>query len=205
MKTCFKCDIQKELDKFYKDRTKTNNCSTYCKICSKDLEYKKRSNSQFLKIHRAKESLRRSTSSFKQQDKERRSSAIYKTKKQIYNKKWRSDPLNKLRCSMASSIRYHCSRSGRSFSTIFGFRIKELKEHMESKFELEMNWDNYGKGGWSVDHIIPVKYKINEKYYWDQEQLKNSNSQDFKKCWALSNLQPKWEIDNIKKGNRYIG
>jgi hypothetical protein len=29
------------------------------------------------------------------------------------------------------------------------------------------------------------------------------NDIDFKKSWALNNLQPKWEIPNCSKGNRF--
>ena len=28
---------------------------------------------------------------------------------------------------------------------------------------------------------------------------------EFKECWALSNLQPKLKIENIRKGNRFSG
>lgn len=28
------------------------------------------------------------------------------------------------------------------------------------------------------------------------------NCDDFKECWKLTNLQPLWAIDNLKKGNK---
>ena len=31
----------------------------------------------------------------------------------------------------------------------------------------------------------------------------HSHDEEFKKCWALENLQPMEKIANIKKGNKY--
>ena len=45
---------------------------------------------------------------------------------------------------------------------ILGCNSQTLKQHLESKFESWMNWDNYGKYngcehyGWDIDHIIPI-------------------------------------------------
>ena len=52
-----------------------------------------------------------------------------------------------------------------------------------------MNWDNYGQ--WYIDHIIPkAAFNITSPY-----------CDDFKKCWALDNLQPLWAENNIKKSD----
>ena len=59
-------------------------------------------------------------------------------------------------------------------------------------FQPGMSWDNYGKYGWHVDHRIPVSSFNIISYDCD----------DFRKCWALENLQPLWAIDNIRKGNK---
>ncbi len=34
--------------------------------------------------------------------------------------------------------------------------------------------------------------------------IKKRQDQEFKECWALSNLQPLEAIANIKKGNKYL-
>lgn len=55
-----------------------------------------------------------------------------------------------------------------------------------------MNWDNYGSY-WHIDHIKPIslfKYETAE-------------DPEFKKCWALDNLQPLEKIANLKKGNKF--
>ena len=60
------------------------------------------------------------------------------------------------------------------------------------QFKPGMTWDNYGKNGWVLDHRIPVSlFNIN-----------GIKSKGFKKCWALENLQPLWEKENISKGDK---
>ena len=63
-------------------------------------------------------------------------------------------------------------------------------EHLESKFDDKMTWDNYGSY-WHVDHIVGVA-NFNYTSYEDEA---------FKKCWSLENLQPLYGVDNLKKGD----
>ena len=65
-------------------------------------------------------------------------------------------------------------------------------KHLESKFKEGMSWDNYGKGGWEIDHIYPLS----------RFDIKSKEDPNFKKAWALSNLQPLWKQENIRKGNK---
>ena len=83
-------------------------------------------------------------------------------------------------------------KAGRRWETLVGYTIEDLIEHLESKFEPWMTWENYGK--WHVDHIIP---KSHFKY-------RSTDDPEFKKCWALDNLQPLDGIENMRKGDRII-
>lgn len=74
---------------------------------------------------------------------------------------------------------------------LLGCSIEFFKEYFESKFTEGMNWDVYMEGGIHIDHIIPCK---NFTLTIPEEQ---------KKCFHYSNLQPLWELDNLKKGTRY--
>lgn len=70
---------------------------------------------------------------------------------------------------------------------LLGYTAGELKRHIESLFRDGMTWDNFGE--WHVDHIKPVsKFDKNES-----PSIVN----------ALSNLQPLWSNENLKKGTRY--
>jgi len=85
-------------------------------------------------------------------------------------------------------------KAGRGWEFFVEYNLDRLIEHLEKRFDEKMNWDNYGRY-WAVDHIKP---KTLFTY--------NSESDiEFKQCWALDNLQPLEKIQNIKKGNRYIG
>lgn len=74
---------------------------------------------------------------------------------------------------------------------LLGYTIEELMAHLESLFTEGMTWDNYGE--WHVDHIIPMA-----SFTFD-----STDDEEFKKCWALSNLQPLWGPDNLSKGTRF--
>ncbi len=73
--------------------------------------------------------------------------------------------------------------------------VDELKQHLESLFQPGMTWDNYGNGGWEIDHKTPDSWF----------QYNSVNDQGFKDSWALANLQPMWATDNHRKGNTYEG
>jgi len=71
---------------------------------------------------------------------------------------------------------------------LIGCTIDELRNHIESKFEPWMTWENQGSGGWDIDHIKAC-FHFNLA---DPEQQRI--------CFNWSNLQPMEHIANIKKG-----
>jgi len=86
--------------------------------------------------------------------------------------------------------------NGKKIEELLPYTMDDLKKHLESKFELWMNWDNYGKGAgkWVIDHKYPEK-KIFYKNFYDKE---------FIRCWALNNLQPLECIENLKKRDKIL-
>ncbi len=74
---------------------------------------------------------------------------------------------------------------------LLGCSIDFLKSHLAQKFQDGMSWENYGKNGWSIDHIIPC----------DAFDLRDPEQQ--KICFHYSNLQPLWVADNSRKKNKY--
>jgi hypothetical protein len=102
-----------------------------------------------------------------------------------YEKRYR------LNLNMASSIGMALKgkKNGRSWESLVGYTLDDLIGHLEKQFKPGMTWENRGKGGWHTDHIIP-KSAFN---FSSPEHL------DFKKCWALKNLRPLWEEENLKK------
>lgn len=79
------------------------------------------------------------------------------------------------------------NKNGRTWETLVDFTLSDLMVHLKKLFLLGMSWDNYGQ--WHIDHIIPRS----------RFRFSSVDDSEFKKCWALDNLQPLWAIDNIKK------
>ena len=91
------------------------------------------------------------------------------------------------------------AKMGRSWKDLVGYSAEDLMEYLESKFTKGMTWENQGKDGWHIDHIIP-------KFYF---QYTEAESKAFKICWSLENLQPLWATTEIAmkygESKDYIG
>ena len=104
----------------------------------------------------------------------------------------RATPSGRLKRNMGTMmcLALNGRKAGRHWETLVGYKIEDLKRHIESRFRQGMTWGNYGRGGWEVDHILPVA-----SFDFDHEE-------EIKKCWALNNLQPLWSYENKSKGKR---
>ena len=80
------------------------------------------------------------------------------------------------------------SKSDRTISLV-GCSIGFLKKYIESKFLSGMTWRNYGLRGWHIDHVVPCA------------TFDLKNTEDQKKCFHYTNLQPMWWLDNLKKSS----
>ena len=123
-------------------------------------------------------------------DKNRKSTRNYHNK-YVFNRK-KTDPNFKILFNMRSRIYNVIKFNYNSPSTIklLGCSIEFLKGWLEGQFVEGMAWDNYGKGGWVIDHIWPCAN-------FDLTDIKQQ-----KQCFNYKNLQPLWEIDNLKKGRK---
>ena len=110
--------------------------------------------------------------------------------------KRRNKPSNILSNRLRRGIR-KTLKGGKSKSTfeLLDYTPDELNAHFESYFTEESgySWDNIDN--WHIDHIRPVS----------SFNFTTTECEDFKKCWALENLQPLWAADNIAKGNKWDG
>jgi hypothetical protein len=71
-----------------------------------------------------------------------------------------------------------------------GCSVNLLKLYIESKFLPDMTWDNWGKDGWHIDHIIPIS------------NFDLTNREEFLKACHYTNLQPLWALDNFMKSDK---
>lgn len=82
--------------------------------------------------------------------------------------------------------------------TLLGCTLDELKAHLERQFKTDMSWDNYGRGGWHIDHV-------RELVLFDLTDAAQAAA-----ACHYTNLQPLWQAENISKGahvrwNRNLG
>lgn len=94
-----------------------------------------------------------------------------------------------LRCRLTKSVKNNAKNG--SFIKDLGCSMEQLKQYLESKFQPGMNWNNWSRNGWHIDHIRPlVSFNL-------------SNREDFLKACNYRNLQPLWAKDNLSKSDYY--
>ena len=80
-----------------------------------------------------------------------------------------------------------------NINTVDGINtIEQLKAWLELTMPEGYSWDDFINGKLHIDHIIPVKLFNFERY----------DHIDFKRCWALDNLQLLTAMENNKKRAR---
>lgn len=108
----------------------------------------------------------------------------------------KSDAAFRLTQNMKRMLRDNLlSKNGARAERILGYSMNDLRRHLERQFLAGMSWDNYGKGGWHIDHITPIS-SFREAHL--------TGTTDFHACWSLTNLRPLWEKDNLAKGRKRI-
>jgi len=70
-----------------------------------------------------------------------------------------------------------------------GCTIDEYREHIQSGFQDNMSWENYGE--WHIDHIKP------------SSSFDLTVQEEVLECFNFTNTQPLWAVDNLKKGDTY--
>lgn len=218
-KTCIKCGLDKSILSFQrhrkifkKDADKEWYYYPSCKECGK--AQKSEQDKKYRQSHKLEKSQR--DKEYREENKQKLSN-----KKKVYylankdqfiernvrneKKKRATDPIFKLRKAVSAGIKKAISKQGKSFTKYLPYSVQDLKEHLEKQFEPWMNWSNQGvykvkewddndssTWKWNLDHIIPhstFKYTSME-------------DQEFKNCWALTNLRPYSAKQNVIDGAR---
>lgn len=106
---------------------------------------------------------------------------------------YRQRPEYKVHHNVSRAIRSALgkAKNGRRWEVLVGYTLSDLRCHLEARFSEGMTWDNYGE--WEIDHIRPRS----------SFSFVSAEDEDFKKCWALDNLQPLWRSDNRRKWAHY--
>lgn len=215
-KICTKCGAKKSLGEFYKHKGGRYGVKVVCKVCSllydknyrvvnpkKRKDYFKvyyKTNSQKIENHRKinLETMKAYQKEYRKVNAEKRKSYLKANAKKmaVIRKKYYEKCMMKvdfrLNGVISASIRHALkgNKNGRRWEFLAGYTLEKLKRHLEKQFTEGMTWENYGE--WHIDHKVPINVF----------NFTKPEHEDFKKCWALSNLQPLWSVDNILKSNK---
>ena len=228
-KCCAKCKLKKLVCEFYKCKRTFDRYSSWCKDCSDEYSknWYLTNKQRLLKNTRNyqeknKELIRKRSKIYYINNKEiiikKRAIYLYKTKnyrskkgKEYYQKhkhevlnrtkkyrqiKYKNDINFRIKNNLRS--RLYAALNGKTKSKrtleLLGCSIKFLKKYLEKSFKIGMSWENYGAGEngkgmqeWHIDHITPcAKFDL-------------SQSEEQRKCFHYTNLQPLWADINRKK------
>jgi hypothetical protein len=189
MRVCSRCREKKEIEEFHVCRANKDGLNYHCKVCERKRKKRERSTPV------GKEKARQRWNKYYRENKE---------KINAYNTEYRrrrriEDPVFRLRRNTTKMIykalnRQGMSRGGESFVKHLPYTLDEMKIHLETKFDENMSWNNYGSY-WTLDHIIPQAALPYDSY----------DHPNFRKCWSLDNLQPLTVEENTKKNSFYNG
>lgn len=183
MKKCNTCEIEKDLDKFNKDKGSSDGLKYSCRDCTKKKYYLYYKNNKDKEIERQINYQNNNKSSTNKQRNKR------------HNERYNTDILYRLKINTRNRIKMFLKSSNfdkikNGTFNIVGCTPIELKEHIEKQFLEGMTWENYGFRGWHIDHIIPL--------------ASVDSNDDVYRLSHYTNLQPMWASDNYKKGDKII-
>lgn len=206
LKECAKCHCKKDINDFSPHKAYKDGRFSYCKKCvNQNVQRLKKLDPEKVKISNAKSYKKHKEKRLKKQKEyvEKNKEIIYsrnrnysKTHRKQLNisklKREKANPLYKLACILRSRItkvcKYKQMKKLDNFLNYTGCSVLELKQHLENQFKDNMSWDNYGKNGWHIDHIIPLSSAKSEE--------------ELMKLCHYTNLQPLWAKDNLIKGSK---
>lgn len=124
-------------------------------------------------------------------------SFAFRKRKRAYLRQWERNKLKtdvqfRLRKRLRTRLHKGLSGARKEYKTqeLLGCSFTYLKTWLEDRFSEGMSWDNYGKGGWEIDHVKPLSsFDLTKK-----EAI-------FAAC-NYTNLQPLWRWENIAKGRK---
>ncbi len=154
-------------------------------------EYMKRYGKKYKLTEKYKEQQRKYGIEYRKRDKVKTKHRKYMNKYKLNRRK--IDSLFKFTDNLRNRIRMafkrisNTKKPNHTFNMI-GLSPKETMKYIESKFIGEMSWNNYGRGGWEIDHIIPLSSA--------------KTKEELIKLCHYTNLQPLWAKDNLMKGNK---
>jgi hypothetical protein len=169
MKRCSRCRGEKDGSEFGKNRAHADGLQNQCKLCQRQ----SRRDSYARNAKRELEAVKR----------HRRTRPAWL---KVHLNKTGIKLGNRLRARLYQAIK-KAARAGSAVRDL-GCSIKELRAHLEARFQPGMSWENWSPTGWHIDHIRPLaSFDLTQR---DQLLL----------ACHYTNLQPLWAPENVRKG-----
>jgi hypothetical protein len=184
LKICSDCNNHKEITMY------PSNISTYDKISNICKECTNQRSRNYYNRNKEKEANRRREKYLRNKEKEIHNDNLYKKKRRLIDPEYKL--LRNIRDRHSKAVKYSGFNKNFSSINLLGCDSGYLKKYIEIQFRDGMNWNNYGRYGWHIDHIIPCS------------SFDLSDQKQQKKCFHYSNLQPLWATDNLKKHSKII-
>jgi len=77
-----------------------------------------------------------------------------------------------------------------TYAPLVDYTAQQLRDHLQRQFTKGMTWEKFCAGEIHIDHRIPLS------------SFDMADEQEARRAWSLTNLQPLWSVDNIRKGKR---
>lgn len=203
-KQCSKCKEELLLDRFSLHKSGKYGRRGMCKKCISESNKIYRSNSDVKKREQEYGKARWGNTEKTEELRAQRNKTLRewrarnqescRLKAQDYKKNKREQDIHfKISENMRNRVRLALKNGKKCGKTmdLVGCSIEQLKNYLESLFQENMSWDNYGL--WHIDHIKPcISFDL-------------INPEEQRRCFHYTNLQPLWAEENLKKGGRLLG
>ena len=190
------------------EKSKYNSQQKYCSNkCNRKTYYQKNKEkileSKKLYHQKNKEKISESDKLYRQKNKKKISESkklYFQKNKERINiqviRKYSNDIQFKLKVLLSNRVRKSLKNQNILKKTktvkLIGCSWQEARDHLQSQFKEGMTWENHGKYGWHIDHIIPCS------------SFDLTDPEQQKKCFHYTNIQPLWWHENLSKGNKIL-
>jgi len=185
MKHCNKCNCDKEINEFGKDKTHRDGHASVCLECCRKKD-KERAKLPYRIAQMKSDKMREWKKNYNKTP--QRKSHI-----RNYENTHRQKPQVRIAHNLRSMIRFIVQRPSISKETekLIGCTRKQFLDYQQGLFLQGMTFDNYGKV-WEFDHIKPlIKFDL-------------TNEHDYNVCCHYTNIQPLFCNENKEKTDRVL-
>jgi len=192
-KLCRMCEEWLSLELFSLDNSRWDKLCRICKPCANRYAEQYRNNNRDkinagLRLHYQNNKEKRLLKDKKRY--KRKKKEIINQHKEYLKRRKQTDEGFRIQCNIRRRIHSALSGKNKSKNTLklLGCSIEYFKRYLESNFDDNMNWDNYGSY-WELDHIIPCS------------AFDLTNSIEQQRCFRYTNIRPLSVKENREKSN----